>query len=231
MGKRIAEHYFVSAVVSTLLFFFAAYPVLFGDEPLWAVLNRKGWVLTMPSWYYSFILILGVAVVALNVVLIRTVRRGRKEVSWLEALADEDSEQISHRIFVIEKSQSVTPFLDAINPYLILRVYFFNASVYTLTLQEEVEGRLTFNGHPLQDKAEIYRVKNPGQEITVAHGKYHQLELRQWLQSSVVDRIQQQGGSAEFGATNVSVYLTFQDRKGTSKRVRVSIGNLPFRLG
>lgn len=85
MWKQVTEHPLVSSTVGILLFFFAAYPVFFGDEPLGSVLSRKGWVLTMPSWNYSLVLILGCLIMALQAVLIRTTLRHRREVK--EALA------------------------------------------------------------------------------------------------------------------------------------------------
>jgi hypothetical protein len=221
MRKRVTEHYLVSSIIGILLFLFAAYPVFFGDEPLWAVLTRKGWVLTMPSWYYSFVLLLGCAVVILQVVLIRAVSRHRQKDTWLETVATEDSRDMTHRVHWDSGSENTVPHLNASEPYVDLTITLLNSSIYTLTLTE-VEGKMTFHGRPLHSTVEIL---NTTRELK--HAQYYQLQLRQWLQPNTAQIILT-SDRAEFIPGYVALWFTYQDQGGTLHSVRIAFGNAPF---
>jgi hypothetical protein len=76
--------------------------VFFGDEPLGSVLNRKGWVLTVPSWYYSFVLFCGCAVVILQGALIQAVLRHRREAKGTLASPADPNGETKSQILVFD---------------------------------------------------------------------------------------------------------------------------------
>ncbi len=144
-----------------------------------------------------------------------------KLTSWLEAIADEDSQDMSHRVHREGRSLDTFPHLHAPEPHINLTIVLINISVYTLTLTE-VEGKMTFHDSPLQHRPEIQN-----KERELKHAGHFKLELRQGLQPSTVQQMLGEG-RAEFGIGTVAVWFTYQDRFGTPQRVRIAFGNKPF---
>ena len=97
--ETVRRHPVVASVISTgaaiatvAVFIAELWPVLVGSETIPDFLIRKGWVLTMPSWYYSSVLILVCAVVILQVVLIRALRHRQEAEGTLAIPADPKEE-------------------------------------------------------------------------------------------------------------------------------------------
>ena len=204
-----------------------AWSFFFGEPPFQSI---KEWWPAMTAELYGWLrLIIHLCMLGLLTWIFVTIRRQKKDESWLDALADKDSNQIAHRLLINDESKKAVLYLNAISPYAILRVYLFNSAVYSLTLEEKVEGRVFFVGSPLPDEAQIHRTKDLDKKVEIKHGEYHQLELRQSLQPVVIGHIQKAKGRAEFGVGQVAVWCTYQDRMGVTQRVRISLGGAPFR--
>src|SRR5688500_6601532 len=106
MWQTIQNHPAVSAGVGSVLFFAAVWP-LFSSEIVPAFLANRGWLLTMPSWYYAMVAALGFAVVAFQIVLIRLVRRSntvpsRNTVSGADSIKPSFKEVVTNRDFINE---------------------------------------------------------------------------------------------------------------------------------
>jgi hypothetical protein len=144
-----------------------------------------------------------------------------KLTSWLEAIADEDSQDMSHRVHKEGSSMDTSLHLHVPEPHVTLTITLINVSVYTLTLTK-VEGKMTFHDSLLQHQPEI---QNKDRELK--HAGHFKLELCQELQPSTVQQILGEG-KAEFGVGKVAVWFTYQDRFGTPQRARIAFGNKPF---
>src|SRR5262245_23251706 len=149
MWKRITEHptlILITTYVLYLVAFVAGLATIWQfltDENLPQFLTRKGWVLTMPSWYDPLMIFLLSALGALQIKLTRAVLARRREVGWLEALAEEDSKNMTQLVRLESHTIGAKLYLNAISPYAILSMYITNSSVYPLTLEDKVEQRFT----------------------------------------------------------------------------------------
>jgi hypothetical protein len=81
LWKKITEHPFITTTAAIILFIAAIWPVFVSHETIPDYLDKKGWAVTMPPWYYIFALTLSCVIVVLQITLIRTIRASKKDVS------------------------------------------------------------------------------------------------------------------------------------------------------
>lgn len=200
----------------------------FSSTPLFQQLPEWGpaMITALPWWLELF---LNLGILGFVVWVFVALQRWKKEYHEIEALADEDSAQMTKRILVIEESKKAFLHLNPIGPHVILRVKIVNSSVYRLTLEENIDGRVTYwswTDH-LPQEPEIYRTQNLNQPITIAHGEVYQLEIRQFLPPHVAAQCEQIITPTEFGVPRAALWFVYQDRTGVTQRVRIRLG-LPF---
>lgn len=223
MLEKIQKHalyIFIGLIGGLILYFLNVWQVLTG-EPLLPFLNKRGW-LDMPFWYYTLVIVLGCAVLVLQVSVIKAFCQfvRWKEVRWLEDLAHKQNTRIKQLVRFDRPNLSVAPHLNAISPYVIFHVYVFNGSIYSLMLEERVGQHFTFEGAPLLEQAQIYWIPNMPKIIEAKAGQYFSFYVIQQIPYSVVDLIQSKMGRT-FGANNVSVRFTYHDYTGTLQQVRI----------
>jgi hypothetical protein len=80
MWAHIKDHPLVVTFVGVLTFGAALWPI-FSKDTVPEFLAKRGWGVTMPSWYYVLVIVVGCAVVALQIALIRAARISKKEAT------------------------------------------------------------------------------------------------------------------------------------------------------
>jgi hypothetical protein len=238
MGNLITRHPGkASAVAGTILL--GTYRILQGFDlvgGVWSTISQqpffiwiKGWLPAMSTSFLTFVLDL--SIISLLVWISVAILRYRKEVGWLEALADEDHKMMEQRIVICDESKKAVEVLHPTGPYVILQVPILNSSIYSLTLEEKVENRVTFWGEPFPSEAEILRPDNSEQPIVIKHGETYQLQIRQWITPHVVNFLQQVNDKVEFGVSRVALRFTYLDRAGIRQSVRIFLGRSFFTKG
>jgi hypothetical protein len=194
---------------------------MFSQDPLAQWLANRRWSGMSPYLSAGLLVVATASILGLLWIILRAVRQHRREVGWLETIADEDSRDMSERLWhTISRIQTPMP-LHLSEPYVDLRINLLNTTVYTLTFVG-VEGHLTYHGHSLQRQPELVH-KN----YELAHTKYRPLVLRQWLQPTTAQQIIAEG-KVEFGSKHFAVWFIYQDRHGITQQVRKGIPEESF---
>lgn len=237
MGDFLKKHPAWAAFTAILLFLVVSLPVYLGT--IWPILEWARIVTplppgqTLPQWIteqrwpgmspalFSWVTLGSIlGMFAFLGAIIHAVRQNRREVGWLETLADQDSQDMSNRIETVASSYEIIPFLDVVEPYIDFRIGFTNTTVYFLTLVER-EGKFTYHGSPLQQQPEVI-----GGTYELKHAQYRLLVLRQFLQPDTARQIRAEGTEVlktvlETG--RFALWFTYQDRFGASQRVRKAL--------
>src|SRR6266498_853932 len=103
--------------------------------------------------------------------------RAGQNLEWLVHVAEQDEVNLSNTIDYILERMKTEPHLDNVDPFVDLRFYLLNPSVFTLTLKR-LEGKLTHGtyGNPsLPQQPEILN------HFEMRHGFTGELVLRQWV--------------------------------------------------
>jgi hypothetical protein len=213
--EQFRKHPFVTlaitvfSVVAALITFFHE---LTGEHFL-PFLKREGW-LDVPFWYSSLLIVLGVAILVLQGSVIKAFCQFRRwgKVRWLETLLAADDQNMEQRIRLEPYSTGAKLHLNAPSPYVHIFMYFLNISVHSLTLEEKIKGRFTFDDHPLDDARILWR-KDQTKRGEIKHGDRYYVVLEQPLSPPVVDRIQK-NGTVTLGGKFVEVCFTYRDTAG-----------------
>ncbi len=131
---------------------------------------------------------------------------------YLWNIAEEDSRNMEQGVQFYWGAASTYPQLDAIEPYITLRVEFVNATVFELRV-DHLEGRIQYRNSPLQQVPQIINL------AAVSHGNHCQVDFRQWLLPETARTM-----LAELPVTlktgNLALIFRYTDHTGTARSVR-----------
>lgn len=202
-------------------------------ENLNQFLIRKGWEVTMPSWYYSFVIVLLCLMVMLQIKLTRVVLARRRDFGWLEKLAQWNDEEMANIVRLRDQEISMTSVLNALDPYVIFHMPIFNGSIYDLTLEEKVEGHFSIGGTegltPLIDEPKIHQVSGLSKHIKAQRGRCVNVLIRQKIPNTLVDYIQAEENAA-FWVNSICVQFTYRNYTGTHKTLPIKITGISIHL-
>jgi hypothetical protein len=244
MQNLFKKHPLWSAIGAIVIFLLVTIPIYLGA--IWPILEWARIVTplpadqSLPQWIteqrwpgmtsaiFNWI-VLG-SVVGMFIFLaaiIRAVHQNRREVGWLETIADEDDSNMANRIGIIIQnmgSPGTKLHLHDPSPYMDLVVLVQNNTVYTLTLTH-LEGTFDFFyksalQSPLQHDPKIVT-----QQKEIKHAQHYKFIIRQYLQSGNAQQIKKDGETI-LGGGDVAICYTYKNRAGEAKPVRTPLNDL-----
>jgi hypothetical protein len=230
--ETIRQHalYIILALIGGVILWVLTALHLSTGEYILPFLNKRGW-LDMPFSYYAFVIVLGCALLVLQVLAITAYRQHVrwKEVRWLEKLAKNHTATMKHLVSINHSALSATAYFSDTSQFVVFNIPIVNRSIYTLTLGE-VEKQFTFEGKPLPNLSRIESIPDLPQVITAKNTAYFTVNIAQQISRPIVERIQSQGGGT-FGAHNISIKFFYHDYTDTPQTVNVNLdGTISFSL-
>jgi hypothetical protein len=232
MLEHIRKYPIAYAIVVALLFLYnpglvwfeKVWDALFPGEsfPVWFAkwVVSKGWKGMSPYLSASLLTVSTLGTFTLLGVILQVVLKHRREVGWLEAIADGDHQAMSQRIHIGHITIK-DPDFNSIAPSVDIEIEeLLNVSVFTITLGE-VEGRVHFNGTPLQLPIEI--IIKGRDSLCLKHGGHYPFILRQHFSHDAARQMLQEK-EPQFSTRNIALWFTYQDHSGNFQRARVAIG-------
>ena len=138
------------------------------------------------------------------------------DARWLRQIADQDDREAGHRL--LDLPAYAKPFLAAPEPYLEIHVPLINATVFQFTVDERVEGVMSWGDHPLNSQA---RILSPGMEIP--HASRSEVILRQHVSPEMARLIE---ATPDPYIGTASCHLLFRyEYKGLTKTARRAIAH------
>ena len=162
----------------------------------------------------------------------RTISELREQISkpstqaagWLVDIAKQDAADLSNRIDYIFERMRAEPHLDLVDPYVDLRFYLLNTSVFAVTL-ERLEGKLTHGPHgspPLPQQPEILK------KLTMEHGFSGELVLRQWVSPAMAKELAT--NPSFLGTGTFALWFEFEGTPGNKGSVRKAFPDQMFHV-